>query len=115
MGFSDLFTSLIKSRTSRSDNEFGMMNSMFKRVELINETDNIAADSANSIFQTGNHSSIAGQGGSFEQGLLGLQIKDKELDVSKIMAETKMNIYATMEESFQKILKDNIKISFSVG
>ena len=106
MAFVTLTTGRIYSGIIASDSEFQLQSIMFRKLALLDNAEQLGADYANSIFQTGQRNPDA-----YIQGLSSIQATDKELDVQKAMAEMNILISNAMEENRKKKIKEKIKSS----
>ena len=109
MALAALTTGRISSGIMASNSEFQLQSIMSRKLALLDSAEQLGANYANSIFQTGERNPEA-----YIQGLAAIHATEKELDVNKVMTGLMLSISNVMEENAKKMIKENIK-SFMIG
>jgi len=139
MGFADAVTGRLFCTRRRSDLEVQIQSIMERKLAILDECNALSASHSNTIFQTGEHSTISSQaallganpgnsyipavgltqlgigGNAYEADIAALQNVEKELEVKQNKLETELEAVKAEEESLKKIGDDHAKKDFKVG
>ncbi len=91
-----------------SNAELGIQSNAMKKISLLNNSEQLAANYADNIFQKDRHNPEA-----FISGLAQLNEADKDLNAGLIMGDLMRNIMNSIEESSKKMAMENIRKSFT--
>ena len=139
MGFADAVVGRLFLTRRRSDLEMQVQMIMERKLAVLDETNQISQEIADTIFQSGRHSDITDPsaipgdpvtsplvpgvsfdteqfgGNQFEQKLAQLQALEKQLDTEQKKKQTELEAVKAEEESLKKIATDHAKKDFKIG
>jgi len=139
MGFADAVTGRLFLARRKSDLEFQIQTIMERKLAILDQCNQISAQLANGIFQSGQHNDISSSTAfpgavyptpvipginvpqtsigtnQYERQLAKLQGVEKELDVKQKKFESELEAVKAEEESLKKIAQDHAKKDFKIG